>query len=143
IENHHEQMLKIYEDSENRMTSGIHPESKMIGDIKFFSHQKIDSKVADKWKNVYKEEFLCEQTKSIATSFGYLNEIEQVKGIQPLGELEYYDASHAQKRLWLIDQFEESKLAYTQPRTFTLKGQLETNAFEMAFSALLDRHESL
>ncbi|WP_298510501.1 non-ribosomal peptide synthetase [uncultured Kordia sp.] len=143
MENHQEQMLKIYEDSENRMTDGIHAESNMIGDIKFFRHKKIDPKVADKWKDAYKEEFLCEQTQNLAESLGYLKGAEKVTAIQPLGELAYYEASHAQKRLWIIDQFEESKLAYTQPRVFTLKGKLDTEAFEMAFNTLVDRHESL
>src|SRR5690606_29152772 len=40
--------------------------------------------------------------------------------ILPIEELEYYDVSYAQKRLWIIDLFEKGKLTYNQPRVYEL-----------------------
>ncbi len=50
--------------------------------------------------------------------------------------------SYAQERLWFIDQFEGS-LAYHIPRYLKLSGEVDVEALELAFRAIIDRHEVL
>ncbi|MBL6449152.1 amino acid adenylation domain-containing protein [Fulvivirga sp. 29W222] len=61
--------------------------------------------------------------------------------LAPEGE-EYYDVSHAQKRLWVIHQFKESAAAYHMPAAYSLK-DINVEALEQAFATLVERHESL
>ncbi len=56
---------------------------------------------------------------------------------------EYYDLSFAQRRLWILCQFEEDSTAYNMPGVFTLKGSLDIPAFTSAIQTLADRHDSL
>ena len=55
----------------------------------------------------------------------------------------YYDVSHAQRRLWILDQLDEESSAYNMPGSYILKGKLEHEAFKEAFESLVNRHESL
>lgn len=63
--------------------------------------------------------------------------------IQVVAHQNYYDVSHAQKRLWILDQIHENQIAYNIPSAYTLKGKLNRGAFEKAFEAIVNRHDSL
>jgi amino acid adenylation domain-containing protein len=52
-------------------------------------------------------------------------------------------ASYAQQRLWLIDQIGGGSAQYHLPGAFRLTGTLDLAALTHAFTALLQRHESL
>ncbi|MFP2933686.1 condensation domain-containing protein, partial [Pyxidicoccus sp. 3LG] len=52
-------------------------------------------------------------------------------------------ASFAQQRLWVIDQLEPGSSAYNLATSLRLRGPLDLGAMEGAFSALVERHESL
>jgi surfactin family lipopeptide synthetase A/fengycin family lipopeptide synthetase D len=56
---------------------------------------------------------------------------------------EYYDASHAQKRLWVLDQLEENQVAYNMSGAKVLKGAVDRPALEKTFRTLLQQHEIL
>ncbi len=56
---------------------------------------------------------------------------------------EFYPLSHAQRRLWVLSQFEENKLAYLIPTAFRLEGELHAEAFSKAFDTLVERYEVL
>ncbi|HNJ40870.1 MAG TPA: amino acid adenylation domain-containing protein, partial [Acidobacteriota bacterium] len=51
--------------------------------------------------------------------------------------------SFAQERLWLIDQLEPGRVHYSIPAVFRVKGDLNLDALEQAFRALVERHEIL
>ncbi|WP_236069081.1 amino acid adenylation domain-containing protein, partial [Citreicoccus inhibens] len=51
--------------------------------------------------------------------------------------------SFAQQRLWLIDQLEPGNAAYNVPAALRVLGELDVQALERAFRALVARHESL
>ncbi|HEX8171688.1 MAG TPA: amino acid adenylation domain-containing protein [Thermoanaerobaculia bacterium] len=51
--------------------------------------------------------------------------------------------SHAQRRLWVLDQLGLQPLAYSLPAAFVLDGALDVEALRRAFTALVNRHESL
>jgi len=54
-----------------------------------------------------------------------------------------YDLSAAQRRLWVLSQFEEGNLAYNMPGTYVFEGNLDTTALTAAFNDLITRHEIL
>lgn len=51
--------------------------------------------------------------------------------------------SHAQQRLWFLNQWEGTGTAYNLPVALGLSGPLDVEALEQALSDVTDRHESL
>ncbi len=70
IDFHHD-MLVPQKEKRHRMTDGAHHFSKIAGDPKFHTHKGITASAANRWKEVYQQDFLCEETWQIAKSFGY------------------------------------------------------------------------
>jgi len=70
-------------------------------------------------------------------------EFNQLTEIEILPEMPYYEVSHSQRRLWILDQTEENFNAYNLSMGFTFKGKLDINAFKKAVSMTVHRHESL
>lgn len=68
---------------------------------------------------------------------------DQVLSIQQVDEADSYPVSHAQKRLWLMDQMHFDSVAYNLPETLSIQGDLNLDALQSAFDALMQRHESL
>ena len=66
-----EAMVQPHKQSEQKMTDGIHGLSRMLGDIKFHTHTKVDENIADRWKQHHEDNFLGEATCELATSLGY------------------------------------------------------------------------
>lgn len=54
-----------------------------------------------------------------------------------------YPVSSAQKRLYLIEQFEETNNSYNMPIVMKMKGKLIVERLELALRKLIHRHESL
>jgi len=54
-----------------------------------------------------------------------------------------FPASHAQRRLWLVDQLEPGNPAYNVPNLILLKGRLDIEALEASVEEIIWRHESL
>ena len=67
----HSEMLRPYGDSREKMTDGIHPETRMIGDIRFHEHRCSDPLVADSWKTQVGKYQLSETTRDLAETMGY------------------------------------------------------------------------
>ena len=65
------------------------------------------------------------------------------RNIKPIEIKDYYDVSHAQRRLWIIDQLERDLVHYNIPGASLLEGDIDAMGFHMAFKQLIDRHESL
>ncbi|MCP4160603.1 MAG: hypothetical protein GY760_11065, partial [Deltaproteobacteria bacterium] len=63
--------------------------------------------------------------------------------INQIDEEESYKLSHAQSRLWVLDQYEEDCIAYNMPASYIMEGELNIDHFKQAFSYMVDRHESL
>ena len=62
--------------------------------------------------------------------------------IPKAAEQEYYDLSFAQRRLWILNQFPESRKAYLMPNVHLLK-DIDVAGFKAAINKLVARHESL
>ena len=69
--------------------------------------------------------------------------LNSYEAIQPAPQADYYDLSYAQRRLWVLCQFEEDSIAYNMPQTFAFQGDFQREAFEEAIDGLIRRHESL
>ncbi|MEO1049765.1 MAG: SDR family NAD(P)-dependent oxidoreductase [Bacteroidota bacterium] len=63
--------------------------------------------------------------------------------IKPIAKQEFYPVSHAQKRLWIESQFEESKNLYLMPLAYEIEGDINVKAFSAAIRSTIERHESL
>src|SRR5262249_17977417 len=51
--------------------------------------------------------------------------------------------SHAQQRLWFINQLEGTSTEYNMPEALRLRGELDLEALERAINAIVARHEVL
>lgn len=56
---------------------------------------------------------------------------------------ESYPLSYAQKRVWILSQFEEDSISYNMPQGVFLKGKLNMDVFKKSLHVLIKRHESL
>ncbi|WP_281322344.1 non-ribosomal peptide synthetase [Flavobacterium aestivum] len=63
--------------------------------------------------------------------------------IQQVAEQEDYALSHAQRRLWVLEQLQENLTAYSRPISYDIQGELNLEALTAAFIKLIERHESL
>ncbi|OMP77238.1 hypothetical protein BW716_20680 [[Flexibacter] sp. ATCC 35208] len=68
---------------------------------------------------------------------------QQFQHIIPLEARGLYELSHAQKRLWIMSQFEDGAAAYNVPSATLLEGPVDTVAFRCALETLVERHENL
>ena len=67
----HPAMLAPWKNKKEKMTDGLHDESKMMGDPKFHTHKTIDSRVADRWRSEMKGSRLGDITRQLAEELGY------------------------------------------------------------------------
>ncbi|WP_346962014.1 amino acid adenylation domain-containing protein [Clostridium sp.] len=63
--------------------------------------------------------------------------------IERLQEKEYYKISSAQKRIYMLQQFNKDSIAYNMPMVFELEGKINKNKMEDTFKRLVLRHEAL
>jgi 3-oxoacyl-(acyl-carrier-protein) synthase/NAD(P)-dependent dehydrogenase (short-subunit alcohol dehydrogenase family) len=64
-------MQEPYLDRDERMTGGMRAGSRMLGDVKFHGYSGVDLAVADRWRDQYKTDFLCDESAELAHSLGY------------------------------------------------------------------------
>lgn len=63
--------------------------------------------------------------------------------IPALPDAASYPLSHAQRRLWMLDQMEKGSAAYTMASAFVIEGSFSLAAFTQAIHTLHQRHETL
>lgn len=82
---------------------------------------------------------------TIAQLGEYLKKASKIdyQEIKPQPPKKWYPVSHGQKRLWVFEQFPESRGAYIIPAAWVISGQLNIEALEKAFQAIVKRHEVL
>ena len=67
----HPATLKPYSEPEKRMTSGPKQGARMLGDPKFHSFSKIESDVAERWREKTNQDYLSQASQELAEWFGY------------------------------------------------------------------------
>ncbi|MFN8886832.1 MAG: condensation domain-containing protein, partial [Cyclobacteriaceae bacterium] len=68
---------------------------------------------------------------------------EDFRHIERVAPQAGYPMSSAQRRLWVLSQFEEGSIAYNIHAAYSFVGNLDKTALEYSFSRLFDRHEIL
>ena len=63
--------------------------------------------------------------------------------IEPAVTREHYEVSSAQKRMWLLQQFDLGNMGYNMPRVLIIDGNLDRNRLTVVFKSLIARHETL
>ncbi|UNY98303.1 condensation domain-containing protein [Zhouia spongiae] len=63
--------------------------------------------------------------------------------IEEAPQLESYPISDAQRRIWILSQFEEANLAYHMPFHVEINVMFDFDVFKRAMTSLIDRHEVL
>lgn len=63
--------------------------------------------------------------------------------IEPVEKREYYPASSAQKRLFVLGQLKDIDTCYNMPGVMVIEGDLDQQHLEEAFKTLVRRHETL
>ncbi|WP_460263293.1 amino acid adenylation domain-containing protein [Clostridium sporogenes] len=63
--------------------------------------------------------------------------------IEKIEEKEYYETSSAQKRMYMLQQFDKDSIAYNMPAVFELEGKVDKDKIEETFRKLTERHEAL
>lgn len=68
---------------------------------------------------------------------------ETFKAIESLPDAPDYQVSHAQKRMWLLQEIEKEAITYNVKRAFLLEGELKTDILKEAIDRIISRHQSL
>lgn len=68
---------------------------------------------------------------------------EEVLVKEQTDEVYSFDASFAQKRLWLIDQLLDDKSVYNIPTSIRVQGIIQLEVLERAFYHIINRHDTL
>lgn len=89
-------------------------------------------------RDVFGAPILRDLAKSIAEKSPTAGEV-----IPHIPNAEIYALSNAQRRLWVLSQFDGGNVAYNMPGAYVLEGDLNLDAFRRAFERLVQRHESL
>ena len=140
-----------------KMTDGVHPDSKMVGDPTFSNYTTIDPSVANKWNQKPLEGKINPYTRSLAKGFGYYQENNKnlVKNFNisfepaPLPRewnsmrSQEFPLTFSQQRLWFLDQLQPGKPVYNIPIIVNISGQFNILAFERSINEVIRRHEIL
>jgi amino acid adenylation domain-containing protein len=68
---------------------------------------------------------------------------ERYTSIENAEEKEYYVLSSAQKRLYILQQFDPGSTAYNIPAVIPIPGEVDIEQLQKTFTRLISRHESL
>lgn len=64
-------------------------------------------------------------------------------GLKPVAKANYYIASSAQKRIYMLQQLNPDSIAYNMPNALLINGRLDIKKLTEAFKGLVNRHDSL
>lgn len=108
----------------------------LLGDIR--EKLNLESTVSEIYENSTVESYamLLEPKKHFIHEIEmYADDVENIDGVYPLGS--------SQKRIFILDYFNESSTLYNMPSIYKVKGRLEVEQVEKAMKQLIVRHESL
>ncbi|HEX4494362.1 MAG TPA: non-ribosomal peptide synthase/polyketide synthase [Thermoanaerobaculia bacterium] len=146
---YHPEMAEPYAKTRERMTDGLYAESRMLGDVKFHEHGRVDDSVAERWREAYARDFLSEGTWRLAAELGYDVERERVDvATAPLErgnwrEGEPQPLSFAQERLWFLDQLDPGTRTYNVSMGVQLSGHLDVAVLGGSLDEIARRHAAL
>ncbi|HEX3045261.1 MAG TPA: amino acid adenylation domain-containing protein [Bacillota bacterium] len=91
-------------------------------------------------------EMLSDDKRHLLATYAKNQSIETIGSsyvsISPAPEQEYYPLSSAQKRLFILEQFERTGTSYNIPMVMLVEGNLDIQKFGGLFKKLVERHEA-
>ncbi|NHN25921.1 amino acid adenylation domain-containing protein [Flavobacterium jejuense] len=81
--------------------------------------------------------------RSLAAHIENLQSVDQFNPIKKSEHKEFYPLSSAQKRLYILHEFNPSFLTYNLPKIVKIKGKVNLDQMQTAFTKLIMRHEAL
>jgi len=133
-------MADPYRGGAGRMADGVHAESRMLGDVKFHTHGKVDAAVAERWRQAG-EAPLGEPAQALAAELGYELESHGVRPIPRGPGVNRFPVSFSQLREWILDRLEPGNPAYNIPNNLRIGGPLSVPVLTEALNRLIRRHE--
>ena len=138
-------MLRPQEDKKKRMTDGLHKQSTMIGDWKFFTHAGIEASAAESWREFYGDAtFLGEPTQALIREFGFPKPTSTHSvpiDLVALPDAERRATTFGEERTWNYAVSEPASKVLTVTRTLRIRGPLDVDAFARALDSVIERHE--
>jgi amino acid adenylation domain-containing protein len=104
-------------------------------------HQALNVKMA--LTEIFKTPTIRELSRYIKQEHKHHQTQDRYIAIEPVEEKEYYALSSAQKRLFILHQWDDKGIGYNMPRVVDLEGNLDWDRLEESFKKLIARHESL
>lgn len=104
------EMLQPYKEKRQRMTDGLYPVSRMIGDPTFHEHSGIEAAVADSWKRQHTVDFVGDLTWQMAESLGYKRP-QCEGGDRRSGAISRVSRGSADQLLAQLDQLSDQEVA--------------------------------
>ncbi|MBN9381666.1 MAG: hypothetical protein J0H74_12925 [Chitinophagaceae bacterium] len=140
-----QKLLKIWKDVLKQDDLGVLDDFFEAGGHSLIANQIIN-RIRSWWGlEINFDDFFAHPT--VRSLSSYLNDLRAnpslTSEIPQLSEQEYYEVSHAQKRLWILSQSSGGALAYNQPGVYEIRSPLDPVLLQRAFDALIQRHESL
>ncbi|MBU3166295.1 non-ribosomal peptide synthetase, partial [Clostridium estertheticum] len=68
---------------------------------------------------------------------------KQYEAIEKVDEKQYYEVSSAQKRMYMLQEFDKDSTAYNMPGALEIEGMFGIDRMQEAFIKLINRHETL
>ncbi len=148
----HPDMLQPYKDVNARMADGIHAQSRMLGDVKFLQHEKVEAKVGERWREKTPSTPLGVPTRELAAAFAYELPPEEdlrrpaAPAAPPLvsrARSAEEPLSFAQLRLWFLHQLDPESTAYHISAALHLEGAFDSAVLSWALGQVAKRQEML
>ncbi len=136
-------LLDPYDRSTERMTDGLHDESRMIGDPKFHRHHGIDAARGHRWRTEASAISLSNPTREVAARYGYTDPLDEAPGEDSPGGTDPGMVTAVQRRVWTLARLNPDSSVYNVPVAFRLRGELDLLALDRALTALARRHAAL
>ena len=121
----------MHGDQRTRMSDGVRPGGRMLGDIKFHEHRGINAETARRWRD-RPGPALHSRTLETARELGYLPDGPRTAG--PLPSSPRWD--------WLLELMRPGTGMLNVPLALTGQGQLDLAATERAVRMLARRHHA-
>src|SRR5437588_10795574 len=99
-------------------------------------HKELGVKLS--LKELFSENTIERQAGSIANQ-----ELNAYEAKELVAEQPDYRLSSAQRRIWVLQQFDTTQSAYNIPYVILLEGHLDKSALKKAFKTITSRHEVL
>jgi amino acid adenylation domain-containing protein len=135
-------MADPYREGAARMADGVHAESRMLGDVKFLAHGRVDAAAAERWRQAGVAP-LGEPARQLAAELRYAEGGEGLSLVPLPRDGAALPLSFAQQRLWFLDRLQPGTPTYNIPSFFRLLGHLDPGLLERVLGELVRRHESL